>query len=309
MGPGFRWPISRIHVHIASGYTGYNYLLLIDRADSSLAIDMKLLFYDGETSVDRQNPKDYEAWQPNVVIAKIFYFIVLRSSRFLRHAEAHLQLLADTIMTRSDEKPDFKFQIETTKALHQLMFNWAEVRRRILAALSLVKELPTHPFIVSLDNGGGLKTRIGLQIFQATLEDNVERLDSLTEKTKALNSLFFNLANLHDSRAAVEEARAANAVATSLQRITSLTFVYLPITLVATIYGMNLSPITGDEEQKGIWAFFAVSAGLLVVTIGVLGIWIWKSQIVGWFEHGHRGKSKVELHQQEKNIALAELEL
>ncbi|KAF3106862.1 hypothetical protein TWF103_005947 [Orbilia oligospora] len=149
------------------------------------------------------------------------------------------------------------------------------------------------------------------------LEDNVERLDSLPEKTKALNSLLrhvddvmfdagFNLANLRDSRAAVEEARAANAVATSLQCITSLTFVYLPITLAATIYGMNLSPITGDEGQKGIWAFFAVSAGLLVVTIGVLDIWIWKSQIVGWFKHGHRGKPRVELHQQEKNIALAE---
>ncbi|KAF3176225.1 hypothetical protein TWF225_008688 [Orbilia oligospora] len=231
---------------------------------------MKSLFYDGETSVDKEYPRNSKTpWQPNVVIANILYFIALRSSHFFRHAEAHLQSLADTIMTRSDEKPDFKFQIETTKALHQLMFTWAEKAR-------------------------------------AMLEDNVERLDSLTEKTKALNSLVFNLANLHDYRAAVEEARAANAVATSLQRITSLTFVYLPITLAATIYGMNLSPITGDEGQKGIWAFFAVSAGLLVVTIGVLGIWIWKSQIVGWFKHGHRGKPRVELHQQEKNIALAE---
>ncbi|KAF3109848.1 hypothetical protein TWF102_009116 [Orbilia oligospora] len=226
-------------------------------------------------------------------------------------------------MTRSDEKPGFKFQIETAEALHQLMFIWAEVRRRILAALSLVKEIPTHTFIVSLERERvqyakeELKTRTGLQKARAMLEDNVERLDSLPEKTKALNSLLrhvddvmfdagFNLANLRDSRAAVEEARAANAVATSLQCITSLTFVYLPITLAATIYGMNLSPITGDEGQKGIWAFFAVSAGLLVVTIGVLDIWIWKSQIVGWFKHGHRGKPRVELHQQEKNIALAE---
>ncbi|EGX48586.1 hypothetical protein AOL_s00080g215 [Orbilia oligospora ATCC 24927] len=214
-------------------------------------------------------------------------------------------------MTRPDEKPDVKFQIGTTKALHQLMFIWAELRRRVLAALSLVKEIPAHPFIVSpgpelCHSNGEPKMRTSLQEARAMLKDNVERLDSLTEKTKALNSLVFNLANLHDSRAAVEEARAANAVATSLQRITSLTFVYLPITLAATIYGMNLSPITGDEGQKGIWAFFAVSAGLLVVTIGVLGIWIWKSQIVGWFKHGHRGKSKVELYQQEKNIALAE---
>ncbi|KAF3168195.1 hypothetical protein TWF751_007900 [Orbilia oligospora] len=274
---------------------------------------MKSLFYDGETSVDKEYPRNSKTpWQPNVVIANILYFIALRSSHFFRHAEAHLQSLADTIMTRSDEKPDFKFQIETTKALHQLMFTWAEVRRRILAALSLLKEIPAHTFIVSLDRERvqyakeELKTRTGLQKARAMLEDNVERLDSLTEKTKALNSLVFNLANLHDYRAAVEEARAANAVATSLQRITSLTFVYLPITLAATIYGMNLSPITGDEGQKGIWAFFAVSAGLLVVTIGVLGIWIWKSQIVGWFKHGHRGKPRVELHQQEKNIALAE---
>lgn len=137
------------------------------------------------------------------------------------------------------------------------------------------------------------------------------------------------MANIHDSRAAIEEARAANAVATSVQRITSLTSVYLPITLAAvsiqftlffknfkfsfnagitqTIYGMNLSPITGDEAQKGIWAFIAVSAGLLLVTFGVLSIWIWKNWAIEWYKRVSTRRNTAmrrgsKLEEQEKSV-------
>ncbi|KAK6522984.1 hypothetical protein TWF281_002410 [Arthrobotrys megalospora] len=121
--------------------------------------------------------------------------------------------------------------MEVTKTLHELLTIWSEVRRRIVAALSLTTDIPSHPFVLSQHVGS--ETEAGLKKPRGMLQDQLGRIDSLTEKTKALNSLVFNLANLHDSRAAIEEARAANAAATSLQRITSLTFVYLPITLAA----------------------------------------------------------------------------
>lgn len=43
----------------------------------------------------------------------------------------------------------------------------------------------------------------------------------------------FNITTLQDTRAAVEEGKAASAFAASIHRITSLTFVYLPLTLAA----------------------------------------------------------------------------
>lgn len=43
----------------------------------------------------------------------------------------------------------------------------------------------------------------------------------------------FNIATLQDTRAAVEESRAANRLASSIRRVTFLTFIYLPLTLAA----------------------------------------------------------------------------
>lgn len=77
--------------------------------------------------------------------------------------------------------------MEVTKTLHELLNIWAEVRRRIVAALSLTSDLPNHPFVLSQNFSS--ETETGLKNPRWMLEDQVGRIDSLTEKTKALNSL------------------------------------------------------------------------------------------------------------------------
>ncbi|KAK6340059.1 hypothetical protein TWF730_001832 [Orbilia blumenaviensis] len=257
--------------------------------------------------------KPYGAAGSLSVIPKFLSVLVRLSSEFLEDAESHLQLLTDEILSNTPEKPTVEFQMNVTKTIHKLLTLWAEVRRRTTVVLNLMKRLLSSRFVKT--NFSHPDNRIdgflegSFQELQLELQDHLGKIDILVEKTKALNSLVFNLANLYNSHAAIEEAKAANTAATSVHRITSLSFVYLPITLAATIYGVNLSPNTGDEGQNGIWVFIVVSIGLLLVTLPVLCVWIWNSWTIEWCMNLAKREKTVANRDQVKKHAVRESEL
>lgn len=91
-----------------------------------------------------------------------------------------------------------------------------------------------HPFFSCIAGYNGrvaIEGYLGKQI--KMFEDHISRCNELAEQTNVLISLIFNIATLQDTRAAVEESKAANAFAASIRRITMLTFVYLPLSLVS----------------------------------------------------------------------------
>jgi hypothetical protein len=65
------------------------------------------------------------------------------------------------------------------------------------------------------------------------LDDYLMRCHEVSEQTKALSEYLFSIATLEESRLAVEETKAANALAGSIRRVTMLTFIYLPLTLAS----------------------------------------------------------------------------
>lgn len=91
-----------------------------------------------------------------------------------------------------------------------------------------------HPFFSCIAGYNGrvaIESYLGKQI--KMFEDHISRCNELAEQTNVLISLIFNIATLQDTRAAVEESKAANASAASIRRITMLTFVYLPLSLIS----------------------------------------------------------------------------
>jgi hypothetical protein len=91
-----------------------------------------------------------------------------------------------------------------------------------------------HPFFEDLNGSDGrpaVRPLLSRKI--KILDDQISRCNDLAEQTNVLISLIFNIATLQDTRAAVEEAKAANALASSIRRVTMLTFIYLPLTLAS----------------------------------------------------------------------------
>lgn len=118
---------------------------------------------------------------------------------------------------------------------------WLEVARRLKATKDLASQILERPedFFAAAEDADkqAMQTVIGRHI--KNLDRQTERTDELADQTNVHISLIFNISTLQDTKAAIEESKAANALALSLRRVIILTFVYLPLTLasVSTILG------------------------------------------------------------------------
>ncbi|KAM0802622.1 hypothetical protein BDR22DRAFT_971259 [Usnea florida] len=162
-------------------------------------------------------------------------------------------------------------QLAYTRELHKLVPLFSESRRRIFAAKDVTQQMLDHPFFTSVNAHHSMTAY--LQKTMAALDEYKTRSLELSEQTNNLISLIFNIATLQDTRVAVEESRAANILAASIRRVTVLTFIYLPLMLSASIFGMNVFQITEDKSNPSVWIFIVVAAVMMLFTIGVWTMW------------------------------------
>ncbi|KAI3321005.1 ankyrin repeat-containing domain protein [Xylariaceae sp. AK1471] len=93
--------------------------------------------------------------------------------------------------------------------------------------------------------------------------DNLKRhregLRELLEKSQGIIQLEFNLAS-------IMEARKSTSTNRSLKRLTWVTFVFLPLLFVASLFGMNVDILSDDPSW---WWYFPVAGGFTLVTFVV----------------------------------------
>ncbi|KAF3112569.1 hypothetical protein TWF103_002816 [Orbilia oligospora] len=218
------WLVSRISLFAKrrSNDTYYS-LLYLDPVDIGLVGALKTLLLGNEDGIPLTKSDHITG-----VISSVIYMMASVSSQFLQDAEEYLQSLTIPDLERV---PSLQGLMEATRKLHELLDLWREARRRVFAVQTLTRDIVTHPFIVA--EGLRESMEVSLRKSRGMFEYQVDTIDDLIEKTKVHISLIFNIATLYDSRAALEESKAANKFASSVQKITSLTFVYLPIALAA----------------------------------------------------------------------------
>ena len=130
--------------------------------------------------------------------------------------------------------------------LHELLPLWTRVRRHLTAIGSLIAQVLQHE--ISAPKGCTEKYYVkSLQV----VDDQLSRCSDLATRTNNLISLIYNIATLQESRAAVEESKAANRFASSIQRVTILTFVYLPLTLASVCFLLQngVCDITDNRDR------------------------------------------------------------
>ncbi|EGX49998.1 hypothetical protein AOL_s00076g484 [Orbilia oligospora ATCC 24927] len=284
------WLVSRISLFAKrrSNDTYYS-LLFLDPVDTVLSVALKTLLLGDENSLPLPKSDHIVG-----VISSVMYMMALIFSQFLQDAERNLKSVTRPNLEKAPLLQDL---VETTRELHELLDLWREAHCRVLAVQKLARDIMNHPFIIA----GGLQGIIATSLRKprGMFEDHIDTIGGLIEKTKSHISLIFNIATLYDSRAALEESRSANNFASSSSDVTSLTFIYLPISIAAAIFGMNVDLITGDRTQPTILAFIGLAAVLLVISTSILVIWSNKIRIKQWFgswrtqgglaENGSRG--------------------
>lgn len=106
-----------------------------------------------------------------------------------------------------------------------------------------------------------------LEAERKDVEDLLGRLDSkVVKRTEFLLSLNTNVASLEEARAAVEQGE-------TLKRISWLTFIFLPLMFIASIFGMNVDWFVNDLTAK--WYFVAATIQLVMVMAVYFGTKFW----------------------------------
>ncbi|KAH7400579.1 hypothetical protein DE146DRAFT_467088 [Phaeosphaeria sp. MPI-PUGE-AT-0046c] len=243
-------------------------VIQLDPVDTAIADGLaRLMTRDKEISPNKAE----EHAGLGQLLGHTFSIITFNWTAFLIEAESHLEGMSTECLSTSLSP---SLQLSTTRALHKLLPLWTQVRRRLIAAKDLAEQLTTHPFFNSIngaDNTAAVHARLVRKV--KILDDQIGRCNELAEQTQVLISLLFNIATVQDARAAVEESRAANEVAVSVQRVAVLTFVFLPLTLASSIFGMNIVEITGGESDSPLWAYFVLAVSLMAATFGGWYLW------------------------------------
>ncbi|KAF2464708.1 uncharacterized protein BDR25DRAFT_380497 [Lindgomyces ingoldianus] len=252
------WRVTRITLILKSTEeNNCSGLLDLDPLDVAIADGLKVLMTRHEEIIIGSAEGSSQLARISSIV---MYIVTFNWYTFLAEAEMHLEALGMKCM---DEALTSTEQLQYTRELHRLSPLWVQVRRRLVAAMDLTYYMIGHPlFNPDLSVNGPCELFLRKQI--KILEDYTSRCNQLSDETKTLISLIFNIATVQDTRAAIEESKAANAFAASIRRITVLTFVYLPLTLAA---------ITGEETHPAIWIYIVVAMVLLAGTFAAWFLW------------------------------------
>jgi len=114
------------------------------------------------------------------------------------------------------------------------------------------------------------------QALRRTLSEALE----LEELLKETFQLFMSSLSVQDSRASIEQSRRAS-------RLTTLAFIYVPLSFVTGVFGMNIQEINSSGLR--IWVCFVALAVVVLLTIGVF----WAVKVQGDRRDARRHISEV----------------
>ncbi|KAI0857930.1 ankyrin repeat-containing domain protein [Xylaria cubensis] len=131
--------------------------------------------------------------------------------------------------------------------------NHAHIVRSLTGLIDCVAQLQDGPWKLSKqaekDGREGIKR----------LAAHRETLRELLERSQNIIQLEFNLAS-------ILEARKSTSTNRSMKRLTWVTFVFLPLLFVASLFGMNVDILSNNPSW---WWYFPVAGGFVLLTFGV----------------------------------------
>ncbi|KAI1742086.1 ankyrin repeat-containing domain protein [Xylaria scruposa] len=131
--------------------------------------------------------------------------------------------------------------------------NHAHIVRSLTGLIDYVAKLQDGPWKLSEQAEKDCREKI------KSLKAHRETLRELLERSQNIIQLEFNLAS-------ILEARRSTSTNRSLKRLTWVTFVFLPLVFVASLFGMNVDILSRDPSW---WWYFPIAGGFLLLTFGV----------------------------------------
>jgi magnesium transporter len=193
-----------------------------------------------------------------------------RGPDFLVHAI--IDTLIDNVMPTVDRMTDFAEQIEE-EVIHRPQQNVLDAIMKLKRSSLKVHRVmaPQRDVINRLSRGEFTIIKKEAQIFYRDIFDHVVRIEDLNQ----------SLLDRADNALATYLSSVANKQNETMRVLSIVATIFLPLTLLAGIYGMNFDNM---PELHWWWGYFMV-LGIIGFVILVL---VWRFWASGWFAWGKR---------------------
>ena len=116
-----------------------------------------------------------------------------------------------------------------------------------------------------------------------------EQYETAMDQALEEASLYTDILELHNTKRALRAANLSIEEAHSAGRITQLAYIFLPLTFVTGVFGMNITPF---NDGAPMWKFW-VTTWLILLPAWGFGLWTARTQIHDFVEErGSIGKAK-----------------
>ncbi|BBH18095.1 magnesium transport protein CorA [Nocardioides baekrokdamisoli] len=128
-----------------------------------------------------------------------------------------------------------------------------------------------HPLIAVIN---GLQRAIEDGVLQPYLRDVGDHLALINDEVAAQRDLLSTILDANLSVISVEQTRVGVRQNATMERLTVLATVFLPLTFITGFFGQNFSWLV--ENVTGLWAFLILGLGGLIVPLVALWVWLRK---------------------------------
>jgi magnesium transporter len=156
-------------------------------------------------------------------------------------------------------------EIEAKDAYKDVMKDVYEIRSRLLKLRRSI--FPMRELLYRMLNSERLIIPKEERVYFMDIYDHLLKLSEMIESNREMT------ADIRDSYISIN----SNRMNSIMKTLTVMTSVFIPLTFIASIYGMNFEYM---PELSWRWGYFTVLAVMLVVGSSML-IWLWRK---GWFK-------------------------
>jgi magnesium transporter len=156
-------------------------------------------------------------------------------------------------------------EIEAKDAYQDVMKDVYEIRSKLLKLRRSI--FPMRELLYRMLNSERLIIPKEERVYFMDIYDHLLKLSEMIESNREMT------ADIRDSYISIN----SNRMNSIMKTLTVMTSVFIPLTFIASIYGMNFEYM---PELSWRWGYFTVLAVMLVVGSSML-IWLWRK---GWFK-------------------------
>lgn len=175
---------------------------------------------------------------------------------------------------------------------------WGWLRKlsegQALTLRTLEKNYKTRGWTVLHEEGKDI-TEDKIKSFERETDNLTEQMD---RKLKSLEAASQELIQLEFNLTSIAEAQKSTSTNISMKRLSWITFVFLPLMFISSVFGMNVDILKSNPRW---WIYILFALGTMILT---LGVWILfkRKNLEGWIEERFQWLVKGKSVDEEKGL-------